>query len=384
MKPTLRAGILTIGTEISNGQIVNSNAAWIANQLIDVRIEPAFHLSVADIRSDIKDALDLLRTRCSVLIVTGGLGPTTDDITRDVVSEWAGDKLVFDEGAWKHIEDRFATMGITPPESNRQQCFFPSRARILQNRKGTAHGFRLATAEQLLFCLPGPPEEIQVIWKDHIALELRGLGAESEKPRLFRWHCLGLSESGLGEIVEDIIRGSSLTSGYRPHLPYVEVKIWCNESRLAEEQYRIDRLDAALSRWTLAKGDEDSLDRLILEMQSYRSIFIDDGASAGTLAARLGKKWQPHFPPLTIIDRWRDESVKVSPIGPDSLELKVSPLAEDGSWHVVWKTSDVQKSQSLRLPYKRHPQRMDRERLFVCEMTIAAWTRSIPEGDLLA
>lgn len=394
MKPTIRAGILTIGTEVSNGQIVNGNAAWVANQLIDLRIEPAWHLTVADNAADIRDALETLQRRCSLLIVTGGLGPTTDDITRQVVSDWIGDSLRFDEAAWQHIEDRFATMGVTPPESNRQQCFFPSQARILNNRKGTAHGFRFEAQSKgkiIGFCLPGPPEEIRAIWSDHIAGELRGLAVESDATRLFRWQCLGLSESGLGELVEDMIKGSSLVSGYRPHLPYVEVKIWCKESEFSREKHRIESLDAALARWTLARDDDDCLDRLVAEMHKHRAIVIEDNASAGTLAARLGKKWQAIDPPLTFIARFQDPTVKIWAGTGDldnqterMLRLRIGPLEEDGSWQVDWRTSDMQKSQTLRLPYKRHPQRLDRERMFVCEMSIAAWVRSIPQGELLA
>lgn len=392
MKPTIRAGILTIGTEVSSGQIINGNAAWIANQLIDLRIDAAWHITVADIAADMKEALDLLQSRCSLIVITGGLGPTADDFTRDVVSDWAEDSLSFDSAAWKHIEDRFATLGIQPPESNRQQCYFPSRARILENRKGTAHAFRLATRQgALVFCLPGPPEEIQAIWKDHVADELRALAAESDKARLFRWQCLGLSESGLGELVEGMIKGSSLVSGYRPHLPYVEVKIWCKESQLAEERHRLDSLDAALARWTLARDDEDCLDRLIREMQKYRKILVDDCATAGSLSARLGRNWKPGYPLLTIINRLQNPSEclfpprgKLDALDEDTLNLRIGILEEDGSWQVDWRTSDMQKSESLRLPYKRHPQRLDRERLFVCEMSIAAWTRSIPSGDLIA
>ncbi len=385
MDDLLQAGILTIGTEVSTGQILNRNTAWIANQLNDLRMNPAWHLSVADLKGDMLDALRFLQSKTKLIIVTGGLGPTSDDFTRHIIGEWAKAPLVFDEASWQHVIDRFISLGVpTAPESNRQQCFFPTGSRILNNRKGTAHGFRIEANGVLCFVLPGPPEEIKAIWQDHIRKELSQRSAQADALELFRWHCLGLSESKLGEMVEELIQGSSLVAGYRPHLPYVEIKIWCKTSQRDKEQPTLDRIDAAIARWVMGKDDEDLLDRLMPILERFDEVVIDDQASLGAISQRLGQKWTPDFPTkLTISDYFTPKNKIPDISGRNKLHLILGALDAEGSWDIWYKTSEMQKLQTLKLPFQRNTKRMDRERLYVCELSLAAFSRLADKGNLI-
>ena len=387
---TLQASILTIGTEVSTGQIINSNSSWIANELTNLRMNVGWHITVADLKDDMLDALSFLQKKSRTIIVTGGLGPTSDDFTRDIISEWVDSPLVFDEASWQHVLDRFVSLSIaSAPESNRQQCFFPKGARILTNRKGTAHGFRVESKGVTLFVLPGPPEEIKAIWQDHIAAELSQSTAEADAVELLRWQCLGLSESKLGEMVQDLIKGTSLVAGYRPHLPYVEIKIWCKASQRADEQHTIDKIDAAIHRWVVSKGDEDVLDHLLPQFDSFAEVIIEDQASLGAIGHRLGQRWMPdRKTTLTIIDQLTavtSEPGKVSkqPYAAEAshrLQLIIGPIDAEGSWDVWYKSPNVKKLQTLKLPYKRNPKRMDRERLYICELSLAALSRMADKG----
>ena len=384
MSAALDVGILTIGTEVVSGQIVNSNSGWIANALTNLRLNPKWHLTVADLRTDMLEALSFLQSRVQVIIVTGGLGPTSDDFTREIVSEWASKPLDFDPDSWEHIVERFQNLGITPPESNRQQCYFPKGAQILFNRQGTAHGFRLTVNDTVCIVLPGPPEEIKAIWNDHVASDLQKQALHTEAHELRRWQCLGQSESQLGELVEGIIKGSTLVAGYRPHLPYIEIKIWCRSSLRAKEQNVIDQLDAALDRWTVVRDDEDALDFLLHNIRDFDEVHIDDSASLGAISQRLGLKWKGDSSiQLKVVEDFSPGHKAQDIRGPRRLQLVIGPLTGDGSWEVWYETDHVRKQKTLKLPYKRHPERRSRERLFVCEQSLAAFARMLEKGDLV-
>lgn len=389
MEP-LRASILTIGTEVSTGQIVNSNAAWIADQLVNLKMNPVWHLTVPDDEREMLDALDLAAARCKLLFITGGLGPTTDDITRQVVSRWWGDQLEFQPSSWEKIIQRFGTMGITPPESNKQQCYFPSKARILDNPAGTADAFYLQRPGLEVWVLPGPPEEIKSIWKSSIQAQLLEMGRDSDAFQLFRWHLIGKSESALGEIVEAAIKGSTLVSGYRPHVPYIEVKIWCRESELQANQHWMDRLNASLSPWLIGRDDDDIIDRLFARFQIFSHIIVKDTGSCGAFADRLGQAWRKigsqdirlevheTFPCAQA----EPENAPLRP-GPGELILEIQKVQEDGTWTIIWRSEQENRQKTLKLPYRRDARRYDRERRFVSEMTLAAWGR-IDEQELFA
>ena len=384
---TLQASILTIGTEVSTGQIINTNSGWIANELTNLRMNVAWHITVADLKDDMLDALSFLQKKSKTIVVTGGLGPTSDDFTRNIISQWVDSPLVFDAASWQHVLDRFVSLGVaSAPESNRQQCYFPKGARILTNRRGTAHGFRVESKGVTLFVLPGPPEEIKAIWQDHIAAELSQNTAEVDEVELIRWQCLGLSESKLGEMVEELIQGSSLVAGYRPHLPYVEIKIWCKKSQRVQEQFTIDGIDAAIHRWVVSKGDEDVLDNLLPQFDNFAEVIIDDQASLGAIGHRIGQRWSPDTKTkLTIIDQLPSQATKsVKPFyeaeGSHKLQLVIGPIDAEGAWDVWYKSPEMKKLQSLKLPYKRNPKRMDRERLYICELSLAALSRMADKG----
>jgi len=389
MEP-LRASILTIGTEVSTGQIVNSNAAWIADQLVNLKINPVWHLTVPDDEREMLDALECAASRCRLLFITGGLGPTTDDITRQIVSRWWGDPLEFQSASWEKIIQRFQMLGIAPPDSNKQQCYFPSQARILDNPAGTADAFYLQRKDLQLWCLPGPPEEIKAIWKHGIQSQLLELSKGSDAYKLFRWHLIGKSESALGELVEATIAGSTLVSGYRPHVPYIEIKIWCRESELFSNQHYLDKLNAALSPWLIGRNDEDCIDRLLFRFRNYSHIIVKDSGSSGAFADRLGQAWKKignadlqlevheHFPSTHL----GTENTPQRP-GPGELILEILPVQEDGTWNIVWRSEQEHRQQTLKLPYRRDPRRTDRERRFVSEMSLAAWSKG-GDQELLA
>ncbi len=379
-----RSSLLTIGTEVSSGQIVNTNASWLSDQLTNLHFETVCHVTVPDEEKDILEALDFLAARSDYIIVTGGLGPTRDDITRQVITRWSDDHLQFDEASWQNIQTRFQQLGIAPPESNRQQCFFPSRAKIIPNPKGTANAFCLKKNQHFVCCLPGPPEEIKAIWQKSLEQDLKEMVRDADPYRLFRWQCLGVSESALGEIVEKIIEGSTLVSGYRPHMPYVEIKIWCRQSQIESQTKVFHALDEGLKKWTVVRNEEDIIDAFFARLSSFESIDIRDLGTHGAFAERLGLASSQSKPSSLKISYHGSFGAPISssPSAQAQLQLIIGPLQDDGSWTIDWKSSEVHRQKTLKLPFRKDLKRWDRERRFVCEMSLAAWAQS-HTGELL-
>ena len=164
----MKAFLLAIGTELTEGQITNRNAVYLSEQLARLGIEVVRHETVADDRGEILGALVRAESAAELIFVTGGLGPTSDDFTRELAAEWLGETLEYREESWKKIVHRLESRGIIVAESNRQQCFFPRGAEVLPNAEGTADGFRVERGKVQAWFLPGPPREIAALWSSAI------------------------------------------------------------------------------------------------------------------------------------------------------------------------------------------------------------------------
>lgn len=164
----MKASIIGIGTEITAGQILNSNGQWISKKMTALGVEVTTHIAIPDDRQIILDTLDFCKNKSEIIFVTGGLGPTTDDFTRDVVAEWAQKEMFYDQASYDKIEVRLKARGIEMRESQKQQCYYPKGSTILVNNNGSANAFMLEAQDKTIIVLPGPPKEIDTIWNDHL------------------------------------------------------------------------------------------------------------------------------------------------------------------------------------------------------------------------
>lgn len=173
----MKAGILAIGTELLMGQTVNTNAAYLSKELASLGIGVYYHLTVGDNPGRIKKALNDLIETCDVIVTTGGLGPTLDDITKEIIAETLNLKMVLDERSLSIIKDRFVLFNRTMPESNIRQAYFPEGAIIIDNARGTAPACILEINEgkKCIIVLPGPPREMSFLYetfvKDYLQLK---------------------------------------------------------------------------------------------------------------------------------------------------------------------------------------------------------------------
>ncbi|SOC81019.1 nicotinamide-nucleotide amidase [Salinimicrobium sediminis] len=188
------AEIITIGDEILIGQIVDSNSAFIAKELNLIGISVYQITSVQDDKDHILTALKEASERADVVILTGGLGPTKDDVTKYTFTEYFDDKLVLNEAVLKHVEELFEKYKKTPiSDLNREQAMVPSKAKVLHNKNGTAPGMWMEQGKKVFISLPGVPYEMKALMEEEV---IPGLQEKYDRP--FIYHKTILT-SGEGE-----------------------------------------------------------------------------------------------------------------------------------------------------------------------------------------
>jgi nicotinamide-nucleotide amidase len=220
----MSAAVLSIGTELTRGELVNTNATWLSEQLTLLGCEVAEHAVVADDVDAIVETLRRLASRNAVLVVTGGLGPTTDDLTSEAAARAAGVGLARHEPSLEAIRRKFAAVGRTMSATNAKQADFPVGAVVLENPVGTAPGFALTLGACRCFFMPGVPHEMQRIFGDHVQSALAP--TVQRRTHQVRLRTFGLPESVVGERLaglEDAHPG--VTIGYRASFPEIEVKV---------------------------------------------------------------------------------------------------------------------------------------------------------------
>jgi nicotinamide-nucleotide amidase len=280
-----RIALLSTGDELVNGDTLNTNSHVIAQQLYDHDIQPGLHITASDDQSDIERAITWLLADHVGLIMTGGLGPTSDDRTRYALGEVLHSGLVFDEPCWERVVERLQRFALPIPETNRQQCLFPPGAIIFPNHNGTAAGCQVMHGKKAIFMLPGPPFECLPIFQKHV---LPFLQANDYGRPLFRceWLLLGVSEGGIAEILDPMIKDSGCYVGYRINLPYLEVKLQSADAAILEKmRLRFNEMIGSQSVSQTKQKASAQLKQYILEKRL--KLRINDHATGGLLATTL-------------------------------------------------------------------------------------------------
>ena len=205
----MRTAILTVGTEILFGQIVNTNAAWLSQQLNDLGYDVMYHYTVGDNPQRLHDLIELAFRDCDLILTTGGLGPTQDDLTKEVICETMGDHLIVHEPSVRALEERAKARGRVLTENNYKQANMPSRAIVLPNDAGTAPGFALESAEggKWIMSMPGPPREMTRMFDLQIRPILQKWQDSVIHYRMIR--CFGIGESQLETDLLPLIDGQT-------------------------------------------------------------------------------------------------------------------------------------------------------------------------------
>jgi nicotinamide-nucleotide amidase len=227
----MRAEVIAIGDELTTGQRLDTNSQWLSTELGFLGIPVAFHTTVCDTLEDGIEAFRIAGSRSDVVVATGGLGPTADDLTRDVLAAVADAALELSAEALVAVESRFARRGVPMPESNRRQALFPRGSRIIPNPDGTAPGIELdlrrpGEGMTRFVALPGVPAEMRRMWSESVVASLLALLPEAGTIRHRRIKCFGAGESAIEAMLPDMIRrGRDPLVGITAHEATITLRI---------------------------------------------------------------------------------------------------------------------------------------------------------------
>jgi molybdenum cofactor synthesis domain-containing protein len=224
--------LIATGDELSNGDILNTNGATIAQQLFALGISVGEHVIVADDEAAIVKAMTYQLQNHTNLIMTGGLGPTSDDLTRFALAKYLNVPLSFDDAMWEHICARMRQRGFTIQDNNRQQCLFPEGAEILPNLHGSAAGCYITQHDKHIFMLPGPPKECMPMFSDYVIPKLAHLAQPVYR---LKWVLQGVAESEIAAKIEAAIPQLNCQFGYRWNYPQLEFKLSACDAATLEQ-----------------------------------------------------------------------------------------------------------------------------------------------------
>lgn len=219
----MTAAVFAIGTEITRGEIDNTNASWLSEELTRIGLVVAEIAAVPDDRTSIVAALDRLGQAHDLVVCTGGLGPTTDDITSECVAALLGVPLARDEPSYESIRTRMERFGRVMAPSNAKQADFPRGAAIMPNPNGTAPGFSIRVGRAAMFFMPGVPSEMKPMFAAHVAPAAHALVSDASYQ--VRLKTFGMPESTVNDRLAGIEADHGVTIGYRAHFPEIEVKV---------------------------------------------------------------------------------------------------------------------------------------------------------------
>lgn len=238
----LRAEIISTGDEVLTGAVVDTNAAYLAEQLTEAGVVVGRQSTVGDHLETLSQTFLDSGGRADIVLVTGGLGPTGDDLTARAAAEASGKSLFLDETALAAIESYFKERNRVMSETNRKQAMFPEGARVLENPVGTAPGFNMTIGKATFYFMPGVPHEMRQMMADHVLPCIRKRqGDEAVEKRMRAIYTFGLGESDAAQRLSGFdARFSDLRLGFQVKFPGIFLKVYGGEAGREEVSSRMD------------------------------------------------------------------------------------------------------------------------------------------------
>ncbi|HET9064707.1 MAG TPA: competence/damage-inducible protein A [Gemmatimonadales bacterium] len=283
---------MTVGTELLLGDTIDTDAVQAGRMLAASGIRVSRRATVGDVAADMTSAINEALDRTGLVLVSGGLGPTRDDITRDVVADLLECPLEFDTGVWEELVARWARAGRTISESNRSQAMVPRGGTVLPNRRGSAPGLWLETSRGVVILLPGVPIEFESLLAEQVVPRLQARsGSLQIRSRIFRTS--GIPESRLGELLAPLEASMlPVTLAYLPDQTGVDLRLTAWELPGDEAEAALDRAEAivrdAAGTWIYGMGRTDLAEQLLdLLREMGLTLATAESCTGGMIGARI-------------------------------------------------------------------------------------------------
>lgn len=290
------AALVTVGNELLYGETVDTNAAWLARALSALGIEVRRTFTVGDVAADIQEAVTAAMEGSDVVLVSGGLGPTPDDLTKPAVAELLGLEIELDQKLLDRLAERFRARGYdTLPATNRSQAEVPEGALVLRNPNGTAPGLGLETGSCLVVLLPGVPLELRGIFDGDLSSLLRDRLASRLEPIHHRMiHTTGVPESRLSELVEDLLPEDMGPVGlaFLPDVRGVDLRLSARGVSEADADEWFDRVEEAIEpavgKWRFDAPSGDVAEALSEALRERgMTVATAESCTGGLVAKRI-------------------------------------------------------------------------------------------------
>ena len=285
--------VIAVGTELLLGQIINTNLAHIGSRIADLGLDAHYQQTVGDNLGRMETAIETALGRSDAVIITGGIGPTQDDITREAICAATGRAMAFSDEYAQALRDRYATWGREMPESNLRQAEYPEGAELLPNPKGTAPGLALEHEGKLIFALPGVPPEMYLLLDDHVLPRIKQKAGIDEVlvSRVIRtW---GRGESAVAEVLEDMFEASTNPSmAFLASNGEIKVRLTAKAPTAPEAEALIAPVEEEVKGrlGSLVFGtDDDTIETIVIDLAKAKgwTIGTAESATGGLLAGRL-------------------------------------------------------------------------------------------------
>ncbi|BDP40621.1 CinA-like protein [Deinococcus aetherius] len=283
----LLAEIISVGTELLFGEIVDSNAAFLARELAARGVTLHRKSVLGDNLGRVTEAIKLALSRADLVILGGGLGPTDDDLTREAIAAVVGETPEVDPELLAWLEGLFTGRGRVMPEINRKQAWLIPSAEALPNAVGTAPGWLVRTNGKIIVALPGPPREMQRMWRDQV---LPRLPLPDQALHAVTVHTQGVGEGNVAELLGDLTRQANPSVATYARRTGVDVRVAASAPTLEEAQALaapvLETVRAGLARWTWGE-DDDTLAGAVTRALNGRTLSVIEAGSGGALCLSL-------------------------------------------------------------------------------------------------
>lgn len=287
----MNAEIISVGTELLMGEIVDTNSAYLADELAKIGVELRWATKVGDHPTRLEEAIERALSRSDITITTGGLGPTSDDLTRESIAAVMGEEMEVQDDLLAHLRSQFESRGITMPATNIKQATLIPSAKVIPNPMGTAPGWWVEREGHVIAAMPGPPREISHMWDNQVGPRLRALNPEivivTRTLKTF-----GITEGGLDEMLSPLFQSQNPTLGIYSKQDGIHLRAIASASTELKAQALIEPMEREIRNiagHAIWGEDDDTPVSAALDALSERglTLAVAEGFTGGLLSSTL-------------------------------------------------------------------------------------------------